>query len=406
MKSFLLSCLASLLAVAVAHADEVRLKDGRVLVGKVTKVHDILEIQTRDGTVRVPSSEVAEQRTDEQLRHELADQARRIGNSPLAHLQLAAQARSWGLDAELWQHLGQAVQVPRTPDQEALRARVDDFLGQLEPDLLPRRLRTAITALRVHELLARDIDARGTVDRAHRAAVLELLRREANAEKELRTEARRNADAGRRLLALEALGLRGGPGSDAFTWRTAILDIDPRVRSQSLDVARELGMTTGVVEYLAPGLMHNSAEVRVRTAEAYEHLGDAKAMKFLVAAGPNAGKALAAADDGVRANIAILNQQAYIRDFDVEVAQAAFIADPKIGVLQSGVVLDVTVNGIFEQQVRIFRAYRAALQRLGGSDPGPNARDWATWLARLQAQPPAPTTATTPAPQTAPQKRL
>jgi hypothetical protein len=317
--------------------------------------------------------------------------------------------------------------VPRTPDQEPLRARIDDFLGQLEPDLLPRRLRTATTALRVHELLARDLDARGNVDRARRAAVLELLRREANAEKELRTEARRNADAGRRLLALEALGLRGGPGSDAFTWRTAIIDIDPRVRSQALDVARELGMTTGAVEYLAPGLMHNSAEVRVRTAEAYEHLGDAKAMKFLVAAGPNAGKALAAADDGVRANIAILNQQAYIRDFDVEVAQASFIADPKIGVLQSGVVLDVTVKGIFEQQVRIFRAYRTALQHLGGSDPGPNARDWATWLARLQAQSPStapsatpstgpstgpsagpsagPTTATPPSP-TAPQKHL
>src|SRR5215831_3533214 len=147
MKSFLLSCLASLFTVAIAHADEVKLKDGRVLVGKVTKVKDTLEIQTRDGIVRVPESEVTEQISDEKLREDLAKMARQIGNTPLAHLQLAAQARSWGLDAELWQHLGQVVQVPRTPDQEPLRARIDDFLGQLEPDLLPRRLRTATTGL-------------------------------------------------------------------------------------------------------------------------------------------------------------------------------------------------------------------------------------------------------------------
>lgn len=42
-----------------------------------------------------------------------------------------------------------------------------------------------------------------------------------------------------------------------------------------------------------------------------------------------------------RANISILNQVAYIRDFDVEVAQNAFIADPLIGYVQDGVVLDV-----------------------------------------------------------------
>lgn len=42
-----------------------------------------------------------------------------------------------------------------------------------------------------------------------------------------------------------------------------------------------------------------------------------------------------------RANVAVLNQTSYVRDFDVEVAQAAFIADPKVDVIQDGVVLDV-----------------------------------------------------------------
>ena len=42
-----------------------------------------------------------------------------------------------------------------------------------------------------------------------------------------------------------------------------------------------------------------------------------------------------------RANITLVNQLSFIQDFDVEVAQTAFIADPIVGVIQDGVVLDV-----------------------------------------------------------------
>jgi tetratricopeptide (TPR) repeat protein len=42
-----------------------------------------------------------------------------------------------------------------------------------------------------------------------------------------------------------------------------------------------------------------------------------------------------------RSNIAVLNQVAYVQDFDVEIAQGASIADPIIKVVQDGVVLDV-----------------------------------------------------------------
>jgi len=42
-----------------------------------------------------------------------------------------------------------------------------------------------------------------------------------------------------------------------------------------------------------------------------------------------------------RANITVVNQISYVQDFDVEVAQTAFIADPVIGVIQDGLTLDV-----------------------------------------------------------------
>ena len=45
--------------------------------------------------------------------------------------------------------------------------------------------------------------------------------------------------------------------------------------------------------------------------------------------------------NGQRANVSVINQIAFIQDFNVEVAQAAFIADPVVNVIQDGVVLDV-----------------------------------------------------------------
>ncbi len=42
-----------------------------------------------------------------------------------------------------------------------------------------------------------------------------------------------------------------------------------------------------------------------------------------------------------RANLTVVNQLSYIQDFDVEVAQTSFIADPIIGVIQDGLTLDV-----------------------------------------------------------------
>ena len=42
-----------------------------------------------------------------------------------------------------------------------------------------------------------------------------------------------------------------------------------------------------------------------------------------------------------RANLTVVNQLSYIQDFDVEVAQTSFIADPIVGIIQDGLTLDV-----------------------------------------------------------------
>ncbi len=379
------------LAAATCLADEVRLKDGRVLVGKVERQGDALVVTTRDGAVRVPEAEVAAIRPEAELRRELRKMEQGVPDSPFAHLQLAAQARTWGLEAELWQHLDAAVALPRSGERQALRCRLDDFLAQLEPELLPRRLRNAATQLRIAELLGL-VDRRTTPGR--RAAIEELLVREPNADQHLRGEARANREPARRLLAQAALLRRGTKGNDTFVLRSAVIDPSEEVRTGAMELARALE-PQAAIDYLAPGLAHGSAEVRVRTAEAYGNLGSPLALKYLVAAGPNAGRALADADPGMRAHIAFIEQQAYIRDFDVEVASASFIADPKVGILQSGTVLDVTVHSVITHQVRIVGALRGAIQKVAGADPGANPARWASWLLeRSSSAPtgPAPTT--------------
>lgn len=51
-----------------------------------------------------------------------------------------------------------------------------------------------------------------------------------------------------------------------------------------------------------------------------------------------------------RANCNVVNQVSYVQDFDVDVANSAFIANPNIGILQEGVVLDVTPTISFDRR--------------------------------------------------------
>lgn len=392
-----LAAAACALLAPLARADEVRLHDGRVLVGKVTMKGDTWEIATRDGDVVVQRQDVAQHTDDARLRQRLAELAKSADDSPFANLQLATTARATGLETEMWRHLDRAV-APREQAAltDGLQRRLADFLAQLEPEVLPRRYRTAATKVRVRQLLDL-VHASTSPGRA--AAIEELLVREPGADPELRHEARRNSNARQRITALGALQRRELAGNDRFVLRTAILDGSEQVRDAAIALSRaDVGADD--IEYMAAGLGHANAKVRMRTADALGGLGRAEALKWLVLAGPAAGTGLAAgAGQGERGHVAFVQQQAYIRDYDVEVAQAAFIADPKVDVLMSGSVLDVTVAGVVEIRT-IVRSYRRAIQRLANADPGEDPRAWAAWLANHapaaapagQAAPAAPTT--------------
>jgi hypothetical protein len=385
-----------------AHADEVRLHDGRILVGTVVKKGDSLEVSTRDGVVVVQVQEVQSHLDDKALRQKLADRQQTLPDTPWSHLQLAIEARGYGLEPELWRHLDRAVaRADAAPMSDGLQRQLRDFLARLEPELLPRSLRQAATGKRVHKLLD-GVHASTSPGKA--AAIEEVLVRLPDADQDLRNEARRNATPRQRIAALTALQRRALAGNDRFVLRTAILDGSEQVRDAALALARPT-VDGDDIAYMAAGLEHQNAKVRMRTADALGGLGRPEAMPLLVQAAPRAGTGLVPAggggQNGDRGHIAIINQQAYIRDFDVEVAQAAFIADPKVDVLQSGVVLDVTVAGTIEVRTILLR-YRQALKQLAANDPGEDPRKWPDWLSR---QPAPGGTDKVPAPATTPTGR-
>jgi hypothetical protein len=379
---------AAALAVPAA-ADEVRLRDGRVLVGPTTERGDTIEVETTDGLVVVRRDEVSTWRTDQQLRGDLEELAARAGDSAFAAVQLARTAHGFGLYPEMWAHLERALQSARrgTPAHRALHK----LLAELEPVVLPRKWRDQGAEVRVRELLWR---LRPGTPAAQRAAVAELLAREPDprADAELRDRARTSGRAMQRLAAVTALYRRPAAGNDAFALRTTILDRDEAVRHAAAALARDAGLRAAeeAVRYLSAGLLHSEPEVRIRTAQAFAHLGAPLAVDVLVAAAPWAGRLAPDADVGAtRGHVAFLEQTSFVRDFDVEVAQASFIADPKIDVLQSGVVLDTTVHAVVARRADILAAYRLALRKLAGSDPGSDPRAWAAWRAKLRPQAPA-----------------
>lgn len=381
-----LSAAALILALPASAQNlmELRLNDGRVLVGKVVEKGDTKVVSTHDGNVTVAIGDIAKERDRAELMAAFKDLAKKSGSSTFAHVNLAKSARDYGLEQEMWRQLDKAIATLSASktgiEVGATERRLRDFLAQLEPELLDRKLRQAPLQKRVLAML-RMFHASTKAGKA--AALQELLVREPGADQYLRQQARRCTNDRQRIAAIEALQRRRVTGNERFVLRTTVLDRSKHVRQAAVSISKPSIKSQDVI-YMAAGLAHSNPKVRTRTAEALGGLGHRDAINLLVRAGPHAASGLALAADGgqTRGHVAFLKQTSYIRDFDVEVAQAAFIADPKVDVLHSGSVLDVTVAGV--SQVRtIVKAYRGALKQLTNNDPGNDPRRWAEWLDKL-----------------------
>ncbi len=177
-----------------------------------------------------------------------------------------------------------------------------------------------------------------------------------------------------RKLAAEELGKLDNRRSLRPLLHRAVFDPSEEVRFASIDAAKAIG-DANLIAPLVGALGSEDGAVRMNAARSLARAGDPRGVRYLVyrfeARGGGAGRAYSM----------FANQLTFIQDFDVEVAQTAFIADPVPGIIQDGVVLDVQV--VATQQTSHFierEIVHGALQHLtGATDVANKEGAWAAW---------------------------
>lgn len=160
--------------------------------------------------------------------------------------------------------------------------------------------------------------------------------------------------------------LRNDPERIKPLYRRGILDPSPTVRTECV---RALKVTKDPVfcRLFAKSLASKSQAVRIAAAEALAELEMAEGAEPIVRL---------LSDGPPHNNITVTTQVAYVKDFDVEVAQGAVIADPIVDIAQDGMVLDVAVVSVQMER----HVYFNALKRITKRDFGADLGKWKTHL--------------------------
>jgi hypothetical protein len=163
--------------------------------------------------------------------------------------------------------------------------------------------------------------------------------------------------------------LRSDPERIKPLYRRGVLDPAPSVR---MECVRALKATQDPVfcRLFGRSLGSRTHAIRIAAAEALAELempeGAEPIIRMLSGEPPVAP----------RNHIASTTQVAYVKDFDVEVAQNAVIADPVVDVVQEGEILDfAVVSVVAERQI-----YFAALRRITKRDFGHDVSKWREYV--------------------------
>ncbi|MHC4930642.1 MAG: HEAT repeat domain-containing protein [Planctomycetota bacterium] len=183
-----------------------------------------------------------------------------------------------------------------------------------------------------------------------------------------------------RLRAVRGLGKLNSPEALPALYKRAIFDKEEGIRMAAVEAIKQTE-AEGKIGPFVRALHSPFDPVRVHAVKALGALGDADAV------GPLVARYQVVGGSGQSVYISQVNQVSYVQDFDVEVAQTAFIADPVIGVLQDGVVLNfraLATSGYIDVYEK--PAMAEALSMLTGKDLGENPKAWAEWWRNKQLE--------------------
>jgi hypothetical protein len=182
-----------------------------------------------------------------------------------------------------------------------------------------------------------------------------------------------------RLYSANELGrLKDRRGLRPLLWRT-LHDPEASVRSASLSAAKSIG-DPNLLAPLVAAMWASNAEVRMNAARAVGDSSIPIGVRYLVY------RFEAHGGGAPRTYFAAVNQVSFIQDFDVEVAQTAFIADPIVGTIQEGIVNDVQVVATSQVSEFVERevVYMALTKLTGATDVKNEPGAWAAWWKKHQ----------------------
>jgi len=147
-------------------------------------------------------------------------------------------------------------------------------------------------------------------------------------------------------------------------------DKDAGVRREAVLAAQSFGHDDTALPYVR-ALGSENLRLAANAAEALALLGDERAAGYIV-------KRLRSHGSSTRNYVSFLSQVSYVRDYDVEIAQASNIANPNIGVISEGVVLDVKVLDASFTKTWVEPLFVKAFNELAGTNLG-SAREVLAW---------------------------
>jgi len=389
--------LTLLLLVPLGFADTVVLKNGLEVSGAVAERDGTVEV-ARDGQTRVfPRDRVREIRRGESRAEEYSRRASALAADDAAGwYKLGLWARESGAPESCAafekviaidpghraarRELGyEMVDGAWVSGDEAMRKKGFVLAGgrwmlPAEADRLMRQgLMEQAPVTEEHRKLAREIaEALQDDDAEIRAAAMEMVGSLPDAailDPMKRLLLAPHVDT--RVFAVKTLARTRDKTALPFLIRTSMFDAKEEVRNAAFRAIKGFGDADVFYPY-ARAVFSNEPLASIQGAKALAELGDMRGVDVLLR---RVSIALGAAG---RANIMVGQQNSYIQDFDVEIAQAAAIGDPIVQTIRDGVILDFKILGgygegwIVEQR----GAYASALRDLTGRDFG---QDWKAW---------------------------
>ena len=361
MRHLLPLFLLCLLVAAPADADVVSTRSGLKIEGKATQRPDgSWEVQTAKGRIHLPSDRVAGVEPGVTPRADLVSRAAKLSADDVAgQFRLALEAEQAG-QSDLACRAYERVLAVDADHRAARRALGYERVGAKWVTQDEARRLQGLVLFGGKWLLPQQ------VERASSGAAPVPVVKASTLETVIRTLAK--GEPALKEAAQIALADKATKHVVPAALRT-LYDKDPVVRAASAQLLADLGDEAALRPLIYSAVRDKDADVRreaVRATKAFGH--DDTAIPFvraLASANPqvagHAAQALAGLGDqrvvgylvkklrssgsSARNFVAFLNQISYVRDYDVEIAQASNIANPDVATLMEGVVLDAKVIG-------------------------------------------------------------